>query len=84
MRDTDRDRQSFIVVPAASGLTSIADLCGHTLAVGALDSPQATLIPLGLLQRAGLEPGRDVTIKRFDVLVGKHGDHVGGELDAFR
>jgi ABC-type phosphate/phosphonate transport system substrate-binding protein len=84
MRDTDRDRRSFIVAPAASGLTSISDLRGRTLAVGALDSPQATLIPLGLLQRAGLEPGRDVTIKRFDVLVGKHGDHVGGELDAFR
>jgi ABC-type phosphate/phosphonate transport system substrate-binding protein len=84
MRDTDRDRQSFIVVPAASGIRSVADLRGRTLAVGALDSPQATLIPLGLLQRAGLEPGRDIAIKRFDVLVGKHGDHVGGELDAFR
>jgi ABC-type phosphate/phosphonate transport system substrate-binding protein len=84
MRDTDRDRKSFIVVPAASPVKSVADLRGRTLAVGALDSPQATLIPLGLLQRAGLEPGRDVTVKRFDVLVGKHGDHVGGELDAFR
>ena len=48
------------------------------------DSPQATLIPLGRLRRQGLEPGRDVTVRRFDVLVGKHGDHVGGELDAFR
>ncbi len=84
MRDTDRDRQSFVVVPASSAVKSIGDLRGRTIAVGALDSPQATLIPLGLLQRAGLEPGRDVTVKRFDVLVGKHGDHVGGELDAFR
>jgi ABC-type phosphate/phosphonate transport system substrate-binding protein len=84
MRDTDRDRQSFIVVPASSAIRSVSDLRGQTLAVGALDSPQATLIPVGLLQRAGLEPGRDVSIKRFDVLVGKHGDHVGGELDAFR
>jgi ABC-type phosphate/phosphonate transport system substrate-binding protein len=84
MRDTDRDRQSFIVVPAMSAIQSVADLRGRTLAVGALDSPQATLIPLGLLQRSGLEPGRDVTVRRFDVLVGKHGDHVGGELDAFR
>ena len=33
--------------------------------------------------RNGLEPRRDVTVRRFDVLVGKHGDHVGGELDAF-
>ena len=30
---------------------------GRTVAVGAKDSPQATLIPLGLLQRHGLEPG---------------------------
>ena len=85
MRDTDRDRQSFVVVPAASAIKSGRATCAaSTVAVGALDSPQATLIPLGLLQRAGLEPGRDVTVKRFDVLVGKHGDHVGGELDAFR
>src|SRR5690606_18558304 len=47
------------------------------------DSPQATLIPLGLLREAGLEPRRDVAIARHDVLVGKHGDHVGGEAEAF-
>ena len=47
------------------------------------DSPQATLIPLGRLRRDGLEPGRDFTVRRFDVLVGKHGDHIGGERDAF-
>jgi ABC-type phosphate/phosphonate transport system substrate-binding protein len=84
MRDPDRDRVSHLVVPAASEVRAIGDLRGRTLAVGALDSPQATLIPIGLLQRAGLEPGRDITVKRYDVLVGKHGDHVGGELDAFR
>jgi ABC-type phosphate/phosphonate transport system substrate-binding protein len=84
MRDTDRDRVSHLVVPAASDLRRVEDLRGRTLAVGALDSPQATLIPIGMLQRAGLEPGRDFQVKRFDVLVGKHGDHVGGELDAFR
>jgi ABC-type phosphate/phosphonate transport system substrate-binding protein len=84
MRDTDRDRASHVLVPVASPVRRVEDLRGRTIAVGALDSPQATLIPLGLLQRAGLEPGRDVQVKRFDVLVGKHGDHVGGELDAFR
>jgi ABC-type phosphate/phosphonate transport system substrate-binding protein len=84
MRDTDRDRVSHLVVPAQSDLQRLEDLRGRTLAVGALDSPQATLIPIGLLQRAGLEPGRDFGVQRFDVLVGKHGDHVGGELDAFR
>jgi ABC-type phosphate/phosphonate transport system substrate-binding protein len=27
----------------------------------------------------GLEPGRDLHVRRFDVLLGKHGDHIGGE-----
>jgi ABC-type phosphate/phosphonate transport system substrate-binding protein len=84
MRDTDRDRVSHLVVRADSGIGSLPELRGRTVAVGARDSPQATLIPLGLLQRAGLEPGRDFSARRFDVLVGKHGDHVGGELEAFR
>ena len=42
------------------GFRSLEDLRGHALAVGAADSPQATLIPLGLLREAGLEPRRDV------------------------
>jgi phosphonate transport system substrate-binding protein len=82
MRDTDRDRESHIVVKRDSGINSIDDLRGKTVATGAKDSPQATLIPLGLLARNGLEPGKDFNVKRFDVLVGKHGDHVGGEKDA--
>lgn len=84
MRDTDRDRTTHIVVRSASGIGSIGDLKGKILATGAKDSPQATLIPIGLLHRNGLTPGKDFTVKRFDVLVGKHGDHVGGELDAFK
>ena len=36
-------------------------------AVGAVDSPQATLIPLDHLRGAGLRPGDDVTVRRFDV-----------------
>lgn len=84
MRDTDRDRTSHIVVRADSGIESLADLTGKTVAVGASDSPQATLIPLGHMERAGLVGGRDFDVRRFDVLVGKHGDHVGGELEAFR
>jgi ABC-type phosphate/phosphonate transport system substrate-binding protein len=39
-------------------------------------------IVLGLVRQAGLDPQRDVQVRRFDVLVGKHGDHVGGERDA--
>lgn len=84
MRDTDRDRVSHIITPVESPLQNPVDLAGKTIATGAKDSPQSTLIPLGLLQRHGLEPGRDVSVKRFDVLVGKHGDHVGGEKEALQ
>lgn len=83
MRDTDRDRVSHIVVRADGPLKTLADLRGRTIAVGAVDSPQATLIPLGLLERNGLKPGKDVRVRRFDVLVGKHGNHIGGEKEAF-
>jgi ABC-type phosphate/phosphonate transport system substrate-binding protein len=84
MRDTDRDRVSFFVTRKEGSVRTLADLRGGTVALGASDSPQATLIPLGRLRAEGLEPRRDFWIKQFDVLVGKHGDHVGGELDAFR
>src|SRR4029453_16090876 len=33
MRDTDRDRRSYLVVPNFSGIRSLADLRGRTLAV---------------------------------------------------
>lgn len=84
MRDTDRDRVSHVVARVTGPIRTLDDLRGCTVAVGASDSPQATLIPLDLLRKHGIEPDRDVTIRRFDVLVGKHGDHIGGELDAFR
>ncbi len=82
MRDTDCDLTSVIVVRTDSGIRDVADLRGKTVAVGAADSPQATLIPLLHLAEQGLEPDRDVAVRRFDVLVGKHGDHIGGERDA--
>jgi phosphonate transport system substrate-binding protein len=69
-------------VRADRGIDTIAALQGRTLGVGALDSPQSRLIPLGHLAACGLMPGADVTVRRFDVMVGKHGDHVGGERDA--
>ena len=83
MRDTDRDRVSYFVARRDGPVRTLADLRNRTLATGASDSPQATLIPLGRLRRDGLDPAADLTVRRFDVLVGKHGDHVGGERDAF-
>lgn len=82
MRDTDMDLQSVLVVPTRAPAQSAADLRGATIGFGAIDSPQATLIPLDYLRQAGLVGGRDYTVHRFDVLGGKHGDHIGGERDA--
>jgi ABC-type phosphate/phosphonate transport system substrate-binding protein len=84
MRDTDRDLQSIILVRSGSGIESIADLKGTVVAVGASDSPQATLIPLNYLADQGLAPGGDFQVQVFDLLAGKHGDHIGGERDAVR
>jgi phosphonate transport system substrate-binding protein len=84
MRDTDRDLTSVVVVRADSPYREVADLKGETVAVGAVDSPQATLIPSSHLRDAGLRPGPDVTVRRFDVGVGLHGDHIGGEREAAR
>ncbi|MGE0708378.1 MAG: phosphate/phosphite/phosphonate ABC transporter substrate-binding protein [Planctomycetota bacterium] len=83
MRDTDQDLTSVVVVKADSPLRSVADLAGKTVAVGASDSPQATLIPLAHLAGAGLDLG-SVRVERFEVGVGLHGDHIGGERDAAR
>jgi phosphonate transport system substrate-binding protein len=82
MRDTDCDLHSVIVALPESDVRHASDLKGRTIAVGAPDSPQATLLPLAALSAYGLSPDRDFTVRVFDVLGGKHGDHVGGERDA--
>lgn len=82
MRDTDCDLTSVIVVRGDSPVQTPRDLRGRVVATGAVDSPQATLLPLSLLRAAGLQPCGDVRVRRFDVGVGLHGDHIGGERDA--
>jgi ABC-type phosphate/phosphonate transport system substrate-binding protein len=82
MRDSDRDLTTVVVVRADSPVTDVAGLRGRVVATGAVDSPQATLLPLHHLQRSGLVPGTDFEVRRFDVGVGLHGDHIGGERDA--
>ena len=100
MRDTDCDLTSVIAVRADSPIKTLEDLRGTRVGVGAADSPQATLIPLDHLAEAGLTPDKafagtstrgpakagnnSFEVVRFDVLVGKHGDHIGGERDAAR
>ncbi len=82
MRDTDQNLRSVVLVRGDGDVHEPAQLAGRTVATGAVDSPQATLLPLAHLAGLGLEPGRAFAVRRFDVMVGKHGDHVGGERDA--
>ena len=82
MRDTDCDLTSVIVVREDGSVKMATDLKGRTVAVGAVDSPQATLLPLAHLQTLGLAQGSDITVQYHNVLVGKHGDHIGGEREA--
>lgn len=84
MRDSDRDLTSLIIARADGPVRAVADLKGRRVAVGAKDSPQATLIPLHFLGEQGAQPNSDFEVLPFDKLVGKHGDHIGGERDAVR
>lgn len=81
MRDTDQDLTSVVLVRPDASFADVTALAGGVVAVGAIDSPQSRLIPLAHLAGAGLAPG-SYEVHRFDVMVGKHGDHVGGERDA--
>lgn len=82
MRDTDCDLTSVLAVRAGAGVATLDDLRGRRIGFGAVDSPQATLIPMDHLRQAGLVAGRDYVARIFDVAGGKHGDHVGGERGA--
>jgi phosphonate transport system substrate-binding protein len=82
MRDTDQGLTSVVVVRTDSGITEPDGLHGQLVGTGAIDSPQAMLLPLHHLQRLGLTPGTDFLVRRFDVGIGLHGDHIGGEREA--
>jgi phosphonate transport system substrate-binding protein len=82
MRDTDCDLTSVVIVREESPARAVIDLTGRTIAVGAVDSPQATLQPLAHLHTLGLDPVNDIAVQYHNVLVGKHGDHIGGEREA--
>lgn len=75
MRDVDRSLTSTILVRSDDPARSLDELRGRRVGVGAIDSPQATLIPLLHLRDAGIEPERDVQVILHDVFAGKHGDH---------
>jgi ABC-type phosphate/phosphonate transport system substrate-binding protein len=80
MRDSDRDFRAKVVVRADSGIGSIADLAGKTVAVGSRDSTQARILPLHFLRAAGV-PAEKLRLLPFDTDLGKHGDTGTSELD---
>jgi phosphonate transport system substrate-binding protein len=82
MRDTDQDLRSLVVTVAGSGVQTVDQLADRVCATGAMDSPQATLIPLSVLRAHGLREGKNLTVHRHDIGVGLHGDHIGGEREA--
>ncbi len=84
MRDSDQDLTSLVLVRADGPVNVVKDLEGATIATGAIDSPQATLLPLAHLAAQGLRAGKGITLRRFDLMSGKHGDHIGGEREAVR
>lgn len=80
MRDADRDFRSHLLVRSDSGINTLKDLEGKTLAVGSRDSTQARILPLYFLREEGVDLDK-VTILRFDTDVGKHGDTGTSELE---
>ena len=84
MRDTDIGFTSRLIARSDAGIAGIEDLRGKRLAVGSADSAQAALVPLQAVRDAGLDPDRDLTLLRFDLDVGKHGDTGTSELEVLK
>lgn len=84
MRDSDCNLNTVIVVPSDSSIKDIKDLKSKKISFGAVDSPQATLIPMQCLLESGLVPNRDYEVVYHNILPGKHGDHIGGEEEGIK
>ncbi len=50
------------------------------MALGSRDSGHAAILPIHQLRQAGLDPGTDPVLVRFDTDLGKHGDTGDSEL----
>jgi phosphonate transport system substrate-binding protein len=74
MRDTDVDYASVIITRAEADINSLSDLRGRRLALGSRDSGHAAILPLDYLEQEGINWRNDLTLRRFDLDVGKHGD----------
>jgi len=83
MRNTDVGFTTRLV-GRGDRLHELHELKGKTLALGSADSAQAAILPLHWLRQAGLEPGTDINLLRFDLDVGKHGDTGTSELEVLK
>ncbi|MDA3041222.1 MAG: phosphate/phosphite/phosphonate ABC transporter substrate-binding protein [Actinomycetota bacterium] len=61
MRDTDQDVAAVIIALTSSGITSVEDLRGRTLAVGVANSTELRLIPAHQLRAQGFDLETDCT-----------------------
>jgi phosphonate transport system substrate-binding protein len=84
MRNSDLDFTTRLIARRDSGISAPAGLAGKRLALGSADSAQAAIMPLRYLRDAGLDPQRDLTLLRFDLDVGKHGDTGTSEMEVLR
>ncbi|MGH2707094.1 MAG: phosphate/phosphite/phosphonate ABC transporter substrate-binding protein [Actinomycetota bacterium] len=84
MRDADREFTTRVVARVDRGIAGLEDLRGKRLAIGSADSAQAAILPLYYLRQAGLDPESDLSLLRFDLDVGKHGDTGRSELEVLR
>ena len=82
-RDSDRDFHAKIIVRRDSGIKSLKDLEGKTLAVGSADSTQARILPLYFLASESVDLNR-VKLLPFDTDLGKHGDTGTSEIDVLK
>jgi phosphonate transport system substrate-binding protein len=80
MRDTDIGWSSLIVSSEDGPFGSLDDLRGARVGFGDVDSPQAYILPVHALRRAGFDPATECVATRLDRDVGKHGDTGGAEL----
>jgi ABC-type phosphate/phosphonate transport system substrate-binding protein len=83
MRDSDRDFRSKVLVRRDSGIKSLKDLEGRTLAVGTTDSTQARILPLYFLRSEGVDVSR-INLLSFNSDPGKHGDTGTSEIDVLK
>ncbi len=83
MRDSDRDFHAKVIARRDSGIKSLKDLKGKTLAVGSSDSTQARILPLYFLAKEGVDLD-SMNLLPFDTDPGKHGDTGTSEIDVLK